>query len=1207
MPTSSVTFSRQGTQRGARSLVRWLTPLWALSCVAACDDAQVATRAAAPVPLPAPVDAATPPPLDAGPRDDASYDLVPRTFIENAPPAHTNQREIRLHFTASVAFSHFECALDAAPLTHCRLQMVFEDLPDGLHRVRAVATSPTGRRDPEGAEIAFVVDRVAPQTRIFTAPASVTGESMRTLEFGADETAEFDCALDGGPPRQCTSPWTLGPFEEGVHGVAITARDLAGNSDPTPATELWRIDRSPPETLLTAGPPALSRSPRATFNFESPDPDPTVFECALDAAGFSPCRSPEEVDGLGEGPHRFAVRALDPLGQVDATPATLDFEVRLTPPETEIRMAPAARIGTSQARFRFGPDDASFVCALDEAALSPCGSVLELESLAEGPHRLTVAAHDGAGHTDPTPEAAEFAVDLSPPDLVITGTPPALSNEDAVEFTFMATDAPPGGGGPVEFTCALDEAPPAPCDSPVRIDSAEGLSEGAHQFRITARDDVGHVTPEPAVVEFSIDRTAPQTLGAEGPRGPTTETSVSLQFVPEPGAVAECSLDGAPFSPCAPGELAADLADGPHHLALRQRDAAGNVEAPPVAFDWLVDTSPPVLVFTVTPPAESLEATAVFDFETQPAEAAQFWCRTDDAPDDSLCVPPVRVPNLAEGTHRFEVRGADALANVTPGPLVFEWNVDAQPPASPGAPTVWPGDGTLLVTWSIPAPPADTAGWRLLRTGPDDAGAIQIGEVAAEPAHGGFHPYIDSGRPNDVPFTYALQAFDRYGRGGAPGPGTTARATAAGTSALLEALPAGTVGGAALVDGRVLLVGGPDAPGATLFTPTTGDLTVRDPVAALAGSGLVQLSDGRLMAVGGAGAPVPDTEGNLLWPGQEDVQAFDPLGDAWIGLAPLTGGPRVSPTAVVLPRGQVAVVGGTTVLPPGTPLWRSDLYDADVDSWSLPFPAPLESLSPGLWVAVLASGDLLLLGDDGGLRGNPVTGRFDLVPAWLPAGAGRALLESGAVLGVGGLPPASERGTLFDPADGTATGTGPLSVPRVGAQVVLLPGGDALVVGGSTTGERGVERYDTERAVFVPAGALTLPHGQNTWAVLLPDGAVLVAGVSGVERYAPWYLDAGPRPSITDAPAFANRGQSFAATVTGALPVVRWVIVRLGAVSQGQNTDQRHLTLPFVDEGEGRHRLTVPADRSAAIPGPYLLFALDARGVPGDARVVLIQ
>jgi probable HAF family extracellular repeat protein len=78
------------------------------------------------------------------------------------------------------------------------------------------------------------------------------------------------------------------------------------------------------DTNLTS---ALSRRVTTTawaFTFES---NMTAsFECSLDGIAFASCSSPQEIDGLAQGSHTFAVRAVDTNG-TESTAPSVSFEV----------------------------------------------------------------------------------------------------------------------------------------------------------------------------------------------------------------------------------------------------------------------------------------------------------------------------------------------------------------------------------------------------------------------------------------------------------------------------------------------------------------------------------------------------------------------------------------------------------------------------------------------------------------------------------------------------------------------------------------------------------------------------------------------------------------------------------------------------------------------------------------------------------------
>jgi hypothetical protein len=89
-------------------------------------------------------------------------------------------------------------------------------------------------------------------------------------------------------------------------------------------------DTIPPDTTITGNPTDPSSVPNPQFTFVSSEAGST-FQCSLDAAAFTPCTSPWTVN-VGNGTHTFAVRAIDPGGNIDPTPASFTWTVVLAAP-----------------------------------------------------------------------------------------------------------------------------------------------------------------------------------------------------------------------------------------------------------------------------------------------------------------------------------------------------------------------------------------------------------------------------------------------------------------------------------------------------------------------------------------------------------------------------------------------------------------------------------------------------------------------------------------------------------------------------------------------------------------------------------------------------------------------------------------------------------------------------------------------------------
>jgi hypothetical protein len=102
-------------------------------------------------------------------------------------------------------------------------------------------------------------------------------------------------------------------FVIGAGGVPSVARMVEVGDDTTP-----------PATTITAGPGAKTNDPTPSFAFSSSEAG-SSFECRLDSGSFGTCSSPYTAGQLADGSHTFQVRAIDPAGNADPTPAQRSF------------------------------------------------------------------------------------------------------------------------------------------------------------------------------------------------------------------------------------------------------------------------------------------------------------------------------------------------------------------------------------------------------------------------------------------------------------------------------------------------------------------------------------------------------------------------------------------------------------------------------------------------------------------------------------------------------------------------------------------------------------------------------------------------------------------------------------------------------------------------------------------------------------------
>jgi hypothetical protein len=129
--------------------------------------------------------------------------------------------------------------------------------------------------------------------------------------------------------------------------------------------------------------------------------------------------------------------------------------------------------------------------------------------------------------------------------------------------------------------------------------------------------------------------------------------------------------------------------------------------------------------------------------------------------------------------------------------------------------------------------------------------------------------------------------------------------------------------------------------------------------------------------------------------------------------------------------------------------------------------------------------------------------------------------------------------------------------------------------------------------------------------VLLPDGRIMSAGdnetgggLQQIDFYKPPYLFQGKRPVISAAAKRVQYGQRFAIRTTGPT-ATRAVLMAPGATTHANEMNARYVPLAVTRTARG---LSAVAPRTASIapPGHYMLFVLDAKGVPSVAKWVRV-
>ena len=196
-------------------------------------------------------------------------------------------------------------------------------------------------------------------------------------------------------------------------------------------------------------------------------------------------------------------------------------------------------------------------------------------------------------------------------------------------------------------------------------------------------------------------------------------------------------------------------------------------------------------------------------------------------------------------------------------------------------------------------------------------------------------------------------------------------------------------------------------------------------------------------------------------------------------------------------------------------------------------------------------------------------------------------------------------------------------LPRVDHNLVLLPNGKVLVVGGRPAGAEAQIWDPAMNAWSAPLAAEPAKRNYHSTAVLLPSGQVISAGGScpapcvvpdSADIYCPPYLFKpnsdllAARPVISCQPGPLAWGKTYTIQVTDTTGIRGACLMRPGATTHAFDQNQRYVPLTFVKAASPpRLFVTVRANPDSAPAGNYMLFLTgspDAPEVPSIAKWV---
>lgn len=181
-------------------------------------------------------------------------------------------------------------------------------------------------------------------------------------------------------------------------------------------------------------------------------------------------------------------------------------------------------------------------------------------------------------------------VDTIAPTVDIPGPPvnPAFTNDNTPTFAFSVT------GSPVAIECSLMVGlvtiATGPCPS-MSYTPTGSLSDGVYVLRVVATDAAGNSGEDTHV--FTVDTMPPVVTITSGPTGTTNDSTPTFDFTVSAGGspvITECRVDSGVWVPCSSPFTTAALADGPHILAVRGTDSAGNIAVATRSFIVVTDS-----------------------------------------------------------------------------------------------------------------------------------------------------------------------------------------------------------------------------------------------------------------------------------------------------------------------------------------------------------------------------------------------------------------------------------------------------------------------------------------------------------------------------------------------------------------------------------------------------------------------------------------
>lgn len=585
-----------------------------------------------------------------------------------------------------------------------------QELAPGRHQVAVVAKDDQGIREDPPTVVDFFVDTLSPVTDLAFAGSSEVGKEVtgnmapvfRFADLSIDSRDDEEFTLHyrlrlaaAANVSEQVAQWQSVPLQHQAGGrehlvvldlsvfdgkehrdvsVDWYGVDGAGNEE-TPYRTLdaaFTVDYVAPSAVAHAsdgstGDIGTIGSNNVDILLECSDDDVTMPEPGLECSNCSyriiglrngidwqaaPGAIPiddcvAQLQDLSDAAYTVHVYALDSVGNESPAPATLQFRVDVTAPQTyapdpampllsNFATADFVLLASETSTFEY-----NFSSSTGHQGAGTAGTDGNVRfDVSDGEYTVDAHAVDTGHNVDPTGITFQFVIDQLAPNA-----------------TFNVEDTDGSRGYGVLLSCSKSE-----CSYEVQVlgvgqtqavDSAweqvDGSvyqltqqhfgAEGVYRFAARAMDPAGNIQEEPTIRSFVVDETPPSVVVQEWwgdgvTNGSIVFTNSSQSFIrfgvidedATPPVVVRVVKDGVPMTITATagriGNAATQIlgesfpisvaSPGAHSLSFRSQDSVGNVEETQHSLSWILDIAAPALNITQQPDSSWRSNTSAF-------------------------------------------------------------------------------------------------------------------------------------------------------------------------------------------------------------------------------------------------------------------------------------------------------------------------------------------------------------------------------------------------------------------------------------------------------------------------------------------------------------------------------------------------------------------------------------------------------------------